>query len=95
MIELHDWHNGRGEEKGPGFIVAGIKSPTPYRLPKGFETNDQKTKRKRALNSRKRAEKELRERKRAETLAKGKSRTRPVLELLERINRCRAGGVRG
>jgi hypothetical protein len=77
MIELHDWHNGRGEEKGPGFIVAGIKSPTPYRFPKGFETNDRKTKRIRALNSRKRAEQEVRERKQAETAAKEKAEHAP------------------
>lgn len=77
MIELYDWHSGRGQEKGPGFIVAGIKAATPYRLPKGFETRDQKAKRKRALNSRKRAEKELRERKHVAAVAKEKAEQAP------------------
>ena len=36
MIELHDWHNARGLERGPGFIVAGIRSKEPYSLPRGF-----------------------------------------------------------
>ena len=77
MIELYDWHNARGQEKGPGFIVAGIKAATPYRLPRGFETNDQKAKRKRASNSRKRAEKELRKQKHAEAVAKEKAEQAP------------------
>ena len=35
MLELHDWHNSRGQERGPGFIVAGIRSNEPYSgLPK-------------------------------------------------------------
>ena len=33
MIELYDWHNARGEEKGPGFLVVGIRSKTPYAPP--------------------------------------------------------------
>ncbi len=41
MIELFDWHNGRGEERGVGFLVAGIRSTTPYSLPRGFRTKAQ------------------------------------------------------
>jgi hypothetical protein len=36
MIALYDWHNSRGQERGPGFLVAGIKSKEPYVLPRGF-----------------------------------------------------------
>jgi hypothetical protein len=38
MIELFDWHNARGEERGAGFLVAGIRSREPYALPRGFRT---------------------------------------------------------
>jgi hypothetical protein len=38
MLELFDWHNAKGEERGPGFLVAGIRSAQPYALPKGFQT---------------------------------------------------------
>ena len=41
MLELHDWHNARGQERGPGFIVAGIRSKEPYSLPKGFRPSHQ------------------------------------------------------
>ena len=37
MMELHDWHNARRQERGAGFIVAGIRSEEPYSLPKGFK----------------------------------------------------------
>ena len=77
MIELYDWYNGRGQEKGPGFIVAGIKSPAAYRLPKGFETSDQKTKRKQASHLRKRAEQELQKKKEAKTSANEKAKYAP------------------
>lgn len=36
MLELFDWHNARGEARGAGFLVAGIKSKEPYATPKGF-----------------------------------------------------------
>lgn len=62
MIELYDWHNQKGEVRGAGFLVAGIKSDEPYRLPKDFETKEQKQARNDALNSRKRAELELKTR---------------------------------
>lgn len=62
MIELYDWHNQKGEARGAGFLVAGIKSDEPYRLPNGFETIEQKQARNDALNSRKRAQQELKAR---------------------------------
>ena len=36
MVELHDWHNAKGQERGAGFIVAGIRSKEPYSMPRGF-----------------------------------------------------------
>ncbi len=36
MLELYDWYNNRGQDRGPGFLVAGIRSPQPYSWPKGF-----------------------------------------------------------
>jgi hypothetical protein len=41
MLQLHDWHNARGQQRGPGFIVAGIRSTEPYCLPKGFRSSQQ------------------------------------------------------
>ena len=38
MIELFDWHIARGEARGPGFLVAGIRSDEPYAIPKGFQS---------------------------------------------------------
>lgn len=64
MLELFDWHRRRGEEKGPGFLVAGIKSAVPYTPPRGFRTKaDQQRDREltaaRERKARERAEKRL------------------------------------
>ena len=59
MVELFDWHNQKGEARGAGFLVAGIKSEEGYRLPAGFETKEQKAARKSAVNSRIRVQQEL------------------------------------
>ncbi len=41
MIDLHDWHNARRQQRGAGFIVAGIRSPEPYAWPQGFKPSAQ------------------------------------------------------
>jgi hypothetical protein len=58
MIELFDWHNAKGEERGAGFLVAGIRSAQPYALPRGFST--------RAEGERKRADAQAAKRRAAE-----------------------------
>ncbi|WP_425395421.1 replication initiator protein A [Aeoliella sp.] len=58
MIELFDWHNEKGEERGAGFLVAGIRSAEPYVMPKGFQTE--------AVRERKRREMAVANRKREE-----------------------------
>ena len=63
MIELFDWHNTRGEKKGPGFLVAAIKDPSGYVLPTGFQTQADKARQKQSENSRKAAERESQKRK--------------------------------
>ncbi len=39
MIELFDWHRSQGKTKGPGFIVAGVRSAEPFTLPAGLTIN--------------------------------------------------------
>ncbi len=36
MIELFDWYNGRGQTKGPGFLVDSIRRAENYQWPHGF-----------------------------------------------------------
>lgn len=36
MVELFDWYRGRGQTKGPGFLVDSIRRASEYRLPAGF-----------------------------------------------------------
>ncbi len=86
MIELYDWHNQKGEVKGAGFLVAGIKSDEPYRLPSGFETKDQKQARKDALNSRKQAQQELRVREDANRAAQEKAELRRFQTFYESLS---------
>ena len=37
MSELFDWYNGRGQLRGPGFLVQAIRNPLEVMAPKGFE----------------------------------------------------------
>lgn len=55
MIELHDWHNSRGQERGAGFIVAGIRSKEAYSWPKGFKPSQQRAKNSRIRPGREKA----------------------------------------
>ena len=73
MIELHDWYNARGQERGPGFVVAGIKSKEGFVSPKGFRTKRQQRDERRAANSRKRAEREIERRREAKVRAEAMS----------------------
>lgn len=41
MIELFDWYNQRGQNRGAGFLVQSIKNPSGIELPKGFESSHQ------------------------------------------------------
>lgn len=36
MIDLFDWYQQKGQEKGPGFLVDSIRRSSEYRLPRGF-----------------------------------------------------------
>lgn len=74
MIELFDWYNSQGKEKGPGFLVAGIKSAEGFVAPKGFETKAERGRRKAAADSRKRAEREIEKRREAKRRAREKRR---------------------
>jgi len=62
MVELFDWYREHGQAKGPGFLVAGIKSKEDYVLPVRFPGTKQGSE----ANSRKRPERELRKRVRVE-----------------------------
>ncbi len=62
MVALHDWYRDHGQAKGPGFLVAGIKSAEEYVLPEAFRGSDRNA----VANSRKRPERELRRRVRVE-----------------------------
>jgi len=74
MLELHDWHRRKGEPKGPGFLVASIKSEGGYALPADLEAPRQRRAREAAENCRKEAEREFAARREAERLAHEKAR---------------------
>lgn len=60
MIELFDWYNTRGQERGPGFLVGAIKNPSRITFPAGFETQDARKAKKAAEKNRIAVERELR-----------------------------------
>lgn len=74
VIELFDWYNSQGKEKGPGFLVAGIKSAEGFVAPKGFETKAERARRKAAADSRKQAEREIEKRREAKRRVREKRR---------------------
>ena len=74
MLQLHDWHNARGQQRGPGFIVAGIRSTEPYSLPKGFRSSQQT-----ARNSRNRPVREKPKQARRKAVRQQRSELKPFL----------------
>ena len=85
MIELFDWHTERGEARGAGFLVAGIKSETPYKLPAGFQSSEEKKAERAAA---KRAEKNAQvreERKQSKLNAKEAARDREFRAFWSRL----------
>jgi hypothetical protein len=61
MVELFDWHNSRGQARGAGFLVAGIRSEEPFVAPKGFSPKRERLIRSTGGNSRNSRERKLRE----------------------------------
>lgn len=83
MVELYDWYNSRGKERGPGFLVAGIKSAQPFVAPKGFESKEQRSTRERLANSRKRAEREIQKQREAKLRRQETAKQGAFLEFWE------------
>ena len=81
MLELHDWHNARRQERGPGFIVAGIRSNEPYSLPKGCRLSHQTP-----ANSRIAPVRENAKTARRETTEEQKSHLEPFLSFWDRLD---------
>lgn len=52
MIELFDWYNLRGQNRGAGFLVQAIRQPNKIAFPTGFESSQQIADRKAAEKSR-------------------------------------------
>lgn len=52
MIELFDWYNLRGQNRGAGFLVQAIRQPASIAFPTGFETSQQIAARKAVEKSR-------------------------------------------
>jgi hypothetical protein len=52
MIELFDWYNNHGQQRGPGFLVQAVRNPNSIAFPSGFESSEQAAQRRAAENSR-------------------------------------------
>jgi len=79
MIELFDWYNSRGQERGAGFLVQAIRNPGTITLPKGFESSDSQAARQRAEKARIAAERELRTKRERDAAARENSRQEAFL----------------
>jgi len=74
MVALHDWYLDHGQGKGPGFLVAGIRSEEDYVFPEGFQKAEHRVKLEDTVNTRKRPERELRRRVRVERQVTGSTK---------------------
>jgi Replication initiator protein A len=61
MLELFDWYTRRGEPRGPGFLVAGIRSEEGFVFPAGFESSEQRRQRETLIKSREADEQKAKE----------------------------------
>lgn len=80
MIELFDWHNARGEERGPGFLVAGIRSAEPYALPRGFRTKAEAKRQEAEARAKKQKQAERDRRRQVKAAAQAKAADAPFQE---------------
>lgn len=79
MIELFDWYNERGQERGAGFLVGAIKNPAKISFPNGFESSESRQAKKLAEKSRIVAERELRTKRERDAAARENSRQEAFL----------------
>ena len=86
MVELFDWHNARGEARGPGFLVSGIRSADPFTSPPGFETTAARRRRETAAHSRNAAERELRRKRDAQATRNDRARQQAFLAFWEQLS---------
>ncbi len=85
MIELYDWYNAHGQERGPGFLVQAIRNPATVARPRGFASTADKEAHQAAEISRKRAERDLLRRRDAQRAAAETERQKPFLDFWEAL----------
>src|SRR5690606_110449 len=86
MIELFDWHNAKGEERGAGFLVAGIRSAEPYALPRGFRTKADQAREQADAKAARRREAERKKLREAQQTAKARAAEEPFHEYWKELS---------
>ncbi len=86
MVELYDWYNGKGQSRGPGFLVQSIKNPSAITFPPGFESSIKRHERQQAKEAQKQAEANVRTRRERLALRKQNSRQRAFTSFWEAMS---------
>jgi hypothetical protein len=85
MIELFDWYADRKDLRGPGFLVAGIRSKEPFTPPAGFESAEQKRRREQAQESRAAADRKMQQQREAAAVHHEEARQRAFGAFWEKL----------
>jgi hypothetical protein len=86
MIELHDWYNSRGQNRGPGFLVHAIRNPQSIGRPHGFASSHEAAARRESEATRKRIERHRARQRDAKLREAEEARDRPFVDYWSRLS---------
>ena len=86
MLELYDWYNSRGQQRGPGFLVQSIRNPSAIALPPGFESSVHRLERQQSKEAQKQAESNVRTKRERLAVRRQNSRQRAFTAFWEAMS---------
>lgn len=86
MLELYDWYNGKGQSRGPGFLVQSIRNPAAIAFPPGFVSSSAKQAAAQRQKATKAADEQLRTKRERQAAERDKSRQRAFIAFWESLS---------
>jgi hypothetical protein len=86
MLELYDWYNGKGQSRGPGFLVQSIRNPDAIAFPPGFVSSSAKAMKTQRQEATKAAQAQIRTKRERQAAEREKTRQRAFMAFWESMS---------
>ncbi|MEZ6034158.1 MAG: hypothetical protein R3C17_13770 [Planctomycetaceae bacterium] len=86
MLELYDWYNGKGQSRGPGFLVQSIRNPDAIAFPPGFVSSSAKARKMQRQEATKAADEQLRTKRERQAAERDRTRQRAFMAFWESMS---------